>query len=108
MGTKKTTAIGLGMQNLFVITRNKVVEYRNDYYIDATSKVEAENIWNQYEIDRMQDPNAKNPKIKMIFSQNHAYDDYDDTNYTGVREEKFDSKNTQHQKAVKLLDPEEA
>ena len=110
MSTKKSTAIGLGMQKLYKVSRNKIVEYRSDYYVDAKTKEEADQIWENWNLQRMKNPaSAIDDKIHMFYSEdfNHGYD-YDDTNYGGIEEIKYDAKNDQHRDLLKMIDPEEA
>ena len=106
--SKKSTAIGLGIQKLYTVSRNKIVEYRADYYIDAKTQDEADDIWEKWQMRRLKDPTATDDRIHYFYTEDFSCaDDYNDTNYTTVSEVKFDPKNQQHQEVLKKLDPDE-
>jgi len=104
--SKKTTAIALGIQKLYKVSRNKIVEYRSDYYIDAKNQDEANEIWDNWEKNRLKDPTTIDDRIHNFYTEDYsAGNDWNDTNYCGVESVKFDPKNEQHQKVVEKLDP---
>lgn len=106
--SKKSTAIGLGIQKLYTVSRNKIVEYRADYYIDAKNQDEANEIWDNWEMRRLKDPTATDDRIHYFYTEDFSVgDDFNDVNYSRVEEKKFDPKNGQHQEVLKKLDPDE-